>query len=240
MAKGRGEPIGFTDVFGRALDPGVKGYVRNLVTYGDEDSKLPYEATFAFRPALITERVEPRYNKVAPLGNSSDFTTYSSTGSMVWRFEVFQNAIMMLREMGAKRNQSDAVEVAARNAGNGFWNQESRTPPQARGVSEGSANDLKVISDMMQADRRFLMAFCYPAKWGTSSLAEAPPAALLVLPGLLTARCRLIEWNASYEQFDIAGNLRQWRVQVAFEEAPIGRITMEDVLEVGTFREWKN
>lgn len=239
MANGTAEPVGLTDVFGRALAPGVKGFVRNLVTYGAEDSTLPYEATFAFRPHTITERVEARYTRQAPLGNSSDFTTYSSTGSMVWRFEVFQNAMMMLREMGAQRNQSDAVDVAARNAGRGFFNQEARTPPQARGVKEGSANDMRVISDMMQADRRFLMAFNYPAKWGSSSLAEAPPAALVVIPGAFTARCRMTEWNAIYEQFDIAGNLRQWRVQVTFEEAPLGRITMEDVLDVGTFREWK-
>jgi len=241
MAIGKPQgPVGFSDIFRRSVTPGTKGYVRNLVTFGDDESLLPYEVTFAFRPTPINEKIEPRYTKAQVAGNSSDFSTYANTASMAWRFEIYQNAMMMLREIGARRNQSDAVDVAARNSAKGFFNQESRTPPLARGVPEGAANDLNVISDMMEQDRRFFQSLCYPAKWGNSGLSESPPAVILCLPKIVTARCRLIEWDCSYEDTDINGNLRAWRAKVGFEEVPTGRITMEDVLENGCFRMWGN
>jgi hypothetical protein len=108
----------------------------------------------------------------------------------------------------------------------------------ARGKSEGGANDMGTIADMMEEDRRFLEALGYPGAGPSGAIEAAAPAAILCLPGLLTLRVRLVSLAFTFEDCDSAGRLREWRAQASFEEAPMGRITMQDHLTNGMFRTW--
>ena len=221
-------------VFGQAVPSAVKGFIRNLILPpGNPSSTM----AFMFRPGSVQDSLTPSYDESASLGMSHPFSTYASTGVMTWTFELFQNALMAIKVAGADANRSTASEVAARNAQRHWWNQEGRTPASFRGSPEGGDAQLAEVAQRMEEDRRFLISLAYPAL-SDVGVTEAPPAVILCLPGVCTARCRLASYAGSYERVDIKGRLVQWKANVAFKEVPLGRITMEDVLLNGTFRTW--
>jgi hypothetical protein len=214
-------------VFGRAVARGVKGWIKNLVADGSDDAELRALSTheFFFRPQPINEQLDVQYSKVTPLGMSHSYHIYTSTGNVSWSFELFQNALMILREIGADKNRSTALTKPAKD----------RPPAIERGWKEGGKSDMATISVMMEDSRRFLHALAYPPRV-LDGVAEAPPECVLCIPGVMTAVCHMMSCAATYEQFDIEGNLRQWRAQVVFEESPRGRLNMDDVLLRGTQR----
>jgi hypothetical protein len=69
-------------------------------------------------------------------------------------------------------------------------------------------------------------------------LGTEPPACLLVIPGIVTQRVRLTNVDFTYTRSNIEGDLLEWKAAVTFREAPMGRITMEDVMANGSFRSW--
>lgn len=213
----------------RGVNRSAKGYIKNLVLEGNGRGEEATH-TFFFRPNPINESLEVAYNKVAPLGMSHSYHVYQSTGNAQWSFELFQNRLMILRELGAQVNASKANEIAVRGG-----QPSDRAPAFERGYREGKKTDLTAISEMMEQSRRFLDALAYAPRLADGT-AEAPPLCVLCIPGLVTATCVLVNKTAAYEAFDCDGYLVQWRAQVVFEEELAQQLTMDDVLARGSFR----
>lgn len=95
------------------------------------------------------------------------------------------------------------------------------------------------IAAYIEAGRRFLEALYYPpARPGNlPGIGNAPPACLLSLPGIATLRCRVVDLAIEFRDVDAAG-IKELAAQLTVEEAPLSRITMQDVLDRGMFRDW--
>jgi len=210
---GQGSPMGSLD--------GIKGYVRNLLLFDDENTIAPDTMPFWFRPARVSEQITPQYDSAAPIGMSHNYKTYNSTGSAMYRFEIYWNALMMLKEIGQSRNQ-----------------QASEGAISGQVTREGSASDLAMVSRVIEEDRRWLEALAYPSQTNAGLIGSSPPACILVIPGIVTMRCLLTSLSFEFEDSDVRGLIKQLRATTVWEEAPEGRITMEDQLTGGSFRTW--
>lgn len=204
---------------------GVKGYIQNLILEGDPDYRDPSGRqqdifAFWFRPNPISETITPNYEDVAPMGMSHDYQTFVSTSSTVWTFEIYMNALMMLGATSQEQN------IANRNYGDG------------QAYKEGKKTDLKKMSEEIEAGRRFLQALSVPAENIDGTIYQSPPPCLLVIPGIVSQRVRLRSLLFTYTNCDIDGNIKELRASVEFREAPLGRFTMQDVLDNGATRIW--
>jgi hypothetical protein len=195
----------------RGVNPAAKGYLRNLLLYDSPSGEFRDTMDFFFRPAPVRQGLRVNWEKATPLGMSQGYASYTSTDNAGIDLEIYQNALMILKEI---------------TAGND------------RGQAEGGASDMASIADLMEQDRRFLEALAYPGAGPSGVIEAAAPTALLCLPGLLTLRVRLTSLDFTFEDCDGEGRLREWRAACGFEEAPMGRITMQDHLTNGFFRTW--
>jgi hypothetical protein len=189
----------------------AKGYLRNLLLYDSPPGDFRDTMDFWFRPAPVREALRVNWEKSTPLGMSHGYASYTSTDNVPIDLEIKQNALTILKETIAGA---------------------------ARGTGEGSSSDMATIASMMEDDRRFLEAMAYPGAGPSGAIEAAAPAGILCLPGLLTLRVRLISVDFTFEDCDAEGRLRAWAASVSFEEAPMGRITMQDHLTNGMFRTW--
>ena len=91
---------------------------------------------------------------------------------------------------------------------------------------------------MMEKDRRFLESLLYPPEPVPGVSGSSPPTCTLVLPGVCSLRCRLQSLDIQFIDVDVEGYLKELQARVTFDEAPMARITMEDVRANGSFRDW--
>jgi len=221
MASNASAQPNLRDVFGRAVTKGtqgVKGYVQNTLLYNDENPVAPDTLELWFRPTMINEQVSAEYDTSTPIGMSHSYRTFRSTTSFVYRFEIYWNALMMLKEIGRGR--------------------EDVPPTAGNGTKEGSADDMELIGRMIEEDRRWLEALTLPAQSNEGLVGSAPPICILVIPGIVTMRCMLLNISFDFEQSDIRGNHKILRALTTWEEAPLSRITMQDQVTNGSFRNW--
>jgi len=92
--------------------------------------------------------------------------------------------------------------------------------------------------DYVEASRRFLEASVLPAAAPSGVITGETAPFILCLPGILTLRVKVQDVNITFDQLDQKDRLREVRATVSFKEAPLGRITMQDHLEVGMVRTW--
>ena len=59
-----------------------------------------------------------------------------------------------------------------------------------------------------------------------------------MVPGIVSQRVRLRTVTFTYTDCDIHGNIKEARATVEFREAPMGRFTMQDVIDNGATRMW--
>jgi len=207
--KPRGTNLG--SLAAQGIKKEAKGSLRNLLLYDSPSGEFRDTMDFWFRPAPVREALRVTWEKSTPLGMSQGYASYTSTDNVPIDLEIYQHALMILKET---------------------------TSGAARGTAEGSGGDMATVTGMMEEDRRFLEALAYPGAGPSGAIEAAAPAAILCLPGLLTLRVRLVSLDFTFEDCDAEGRLREWRAAVSFEEAPMGRITMQDHLTNGMFRAW--
>jgi hypothetical protein len=94
------------------------------------------------------------------------------------------------------------------------------------------------IADMIDAARNFIHALHYPAMEISGMTQGANPLCILSLPGVMVLRCRVISMSGEISRCDWYGRIMNYSVDVVFEEAAGGRVTMQDVLQNGTYRTW--
>jgi len=204
----------------------VKGFVRNLTIFDDNRPDFEHTIAFWFRPGPVREQISAVYNKTNVIGMSHQYQNYSHTENSIFSFEIYWNSLMMLKEQ-ARQRYASAKSLTGRNE-------------RITGQSEGSANDLKLLSDLIEQDRRFLEALMFPYETPIGAIGSSPSAAILSLPGVCTLRVRLINISASFQDFDVNGNIKELVMNCTFEEAPMSRITMRDHMGTGHFRTWGN
>jgi len=103
----------------------------------------------------------------------------------------------------------------------------------------GTGNDiLEQIKSEMQKYRRFLQALLYPGYAASGIITAQQPPCILVLPGICTLRMKLKQLGEMFEAVFVDGEPKELRMRVAFEEAPMARVSMEEVMMNGMFRTW--
>lgn len=197
-------------IAGREPVGDTRGWLRNLATQED--------FSFWFRPQPVKQALRAHYDSMAVVGMSHEYQTYSHTGSDGFSFEVYVNRLLLVKA-GA---QAADAQNRQRGAGN----------------LEGGQSDLQAYSAMMEDGRRFLQALLYAPAGVTGVIGGSPPPCILVLPGVCTMRCRLQSLDFEFTDVDVEGFLKEFTASVSFQEAPMGRITMEDVRANGSFRVW--
>ena len=205
----RSDGANFGSLAGRDPVGDTRGWIRNLST--EEDMY------FWFRPQPIKESIIAKYGKLSVIGMSHSYQTYENTSNVKINFDLYVNRLML-------------VKIGAQNV-----DSQNRT---REGNEEAGLDDLRAFSDLIEQDRRYLESLQYPPQGVAGVIGSSPPACVLVLPGVCTIRCRLINLNIDFLDVDLEGNLKELRARVVFEEAPMARITMEDVRANGMFRVW--
>jgi len=202
--KNLGELAGASPKFNSA-----KGWIRNLSLY-EGGTDFMDTLNLAFRPAQVGEQGSASYNKMRVMGMSHQYQSYSHTENPVWSFQVYENSLMILKQLSSPE----------------------------RGSKEGSQSSMKAIADILERDRRFIQACTLPYESPFAGISTSPSPLIVSVPGIVTMRCKLVNYDFDYRKCDIHGNLKEWSCQVAFEEAPMSRVTMLDQMTVGSFREW--
>lgn len=187
----------------------TRGWIRNLAT--EED------LNFWFRPDQVRESIRANYGELSVLGMSHSYQTYENTTNVSITFDLYVNRLMLVKR--------GASQVDAQN----------RT---REGNPEAGLTDLRGYSDLMEQDRRYLQALLYSPATELGAIGASPPACILALPGVCTIRARLQTLDITHNDVDLEGNTKEYRARVTFDEAPMSRITMEDVRENGLFRVW--
>ena len=103
------------------------------------------------------------------------------------------------------------------------------------GTGKDGTINLKQICEDMEKSRRFLQALTLP-----DDDEGTPPVCLLNIPGIVVARCRLVNVRTVFKNIFPNGALKELTMDVQFEEAPLKRITMRQHLANGCHRTWSN
>lgn len=189
----------------------AKGYIRNINLYEEAQTDYMDTLEFAFRPTLINQQLAATYEKMRVIGMSHQYSSFSHTENAIFTFELYLNSLMIIKELSFEAK---------------------------RGASEGSKNDLKLVSKQIEEQRRFLESLTLPYESPNGMISSQPTPVILCIPKIVTIRARLLSVSIVFEECDINGNIKALRAQVTFEEAPLRRITMRDHLSSGMFRTW--
>lgn len=202
-----------SDVLGRVVpggEQGVKGYVYNTVLAADNNTTpIPATMAFRFRPTTINETISAEFDEQAAIGMSHPYQTFRSTTAVSYQFEIYWNALMILKEIGKERIENH---------------------PERRG------DELAVIGYMIEEERRWLEALTLPPLMNDGLVGASPPLCLLVIPGIVTTQCRLRNISFVFESCDLRGNIKELRAMTVWVEALNNRTTMQDQLLNGSFR----
>ncbi len=198
-------------IAGRSPSKEIKGWIRNMVLYEDESADYDHTLQFMFRPPSVREQMTAVYEKMRVMGMSHQYHSFSHTENLSVSFEIYVNALMGLKEI---------------------------TKTRERGYKEGGVNDMKLMSEQLELDRRFLEALLLPYEAPDGTIGAEPPPVILCIPGIVTMRARLMNLSILFQECDINGNIKAFAANVTFEEAPLSRITMRDQMSSGSFRTW--
>lgn len=186
----------------------ARGYVKNLLLEETGNPDYPDMITFPFRPNPVTVETSVNDETMDVMGMSHAYDVYTNTANATVSFEIYQNALMMIKETTSE------------------------------GFKEGGKSLLNQMSAEIEKQRRFLQALLYPGYTAAGVIGAQQPACILCLPGIVTFRCKLKSLGEVHERVDINGNIVELRMSVMFKEAPMARVSMEDVLMNGMFRTW--
>jgi len=206
-------------IAGAGLIGDTKGWVMNLELDDGyaTDLGVPHPFQFWFRPEPVREAISVNYNKMSVLGMSHEYQAYANTTSIPIEFELYVNRLMLLKDGVVGDN---------------------KPPQQGETTQDATGERLAALSRDIENGRRYLEALTVPPQMPIGVVGGAPPVCLLVLPGILELRVRLTGLQITFSEVDLIGNITEMRARCTFEEAPLGRFTMQDVLERGTFRTW--
>lgn len=189
-------------------DTAARGYVKNLLLEETGNPDYPDMITFPFRPTVVNIDTSVNDETMEVIGMSNEYESYTNTSNPTVTFELYYNALMMIKETTSE------------------------------GFKEGGKSLLNQMSEEIEKQRRWLQSLLYPGYTAAGVIGGQQPPCILCLPGIVTIRAKLKTLGEVIERCDISGNIVELRLPVTFREAPMARITMEDVLMNGLFRTW--
>lgn len=200
----------------------ARGYVKNLLLDDDNESVFPSTTEFWFRPSQARESVRASREQMSVIGMSHQYKPYSYTENMTISFQLYCNALMIAKEIGKERalqNDEQGNRIA---------------------MAEGGRSDTQIISMMLEDQRRFLEALNYPGWTPAGTIGSELPKCILCLPGVVTMRCELNSLDILFKDEFVEGGIKEIVYDTVWEEKPMSRISMQDVLALGSFRTWGN
>ena len=190
---------------------GARGYVKNLLLEETGNPDNPDMIEFPFRPTTVSVNTSVNDETMDVMGMSHQYKSYVNTSNVVVTFEIYMNALMMVKEgMGTDYS------------------------------AEGKKEDLVGASVRIEKVRKFLQSIQYPGLTTEGVIGGQQPPVILCIPGVCCIRAKLKQLAEIHERCDIDGYPIELRLQCVFEEAPMARITMEDVASNGLYRTWGN
>lgn len=197
-----------------------KGYVSNLSIPANGGQALGVEHPFVFwfRPRTVRARLAAAYEMMQPMGMSHGYHVFKGGENVSLPLTLYVHRLMLARD-----------------------HLPAPTPATGEGTPHGrvvSATALQQLSDRIMRGVRYLQALLVPPALEAGIVGGAPPACLLVLPHLLALRCRMTEMDLEITDQDPDGRPIEMTAQCTFQEAPLQRITMQDVLLQGMQRTW--
>jgi len=193
---------------GQRPDTAARGYCKNLLLEETGNPDYPDLITFPFRPAMVKIDNSVNDDDMAVLGQSHSYEVYQNTANASVSFDLYYNALMAIKETTAE------------------------------GFKEGGKSLLNQMSAEIEQHRRWLQSLFYPGYNAPGVIGNQQAPVILCLPGICTIRAKLKRMGEVIEDCDIEGNITALRLSVQFSEAPMARVTMEDVLMNGMFRTW--
>jgi len=193
---------------GQRPDTAARGYCKNLLLEETGNPDFPDMITFPFRPHPIHIETSVNDEEMTVLGQSHSYEVYTNTSNSSVRFDLYYNALMLIKETTSE------------------------------GFKEGGKSLLNQMSAEIEQQRRWLQSLLYPGYVSPGVIGAQQPPVILCLPGVLTIRAKLKSLGEVIEDCDIEGNITALRLPVTFREAPMARVSMEDVLMNGMFRTW--
>ena len=190
---------------------GARGYVKNLLLEETGNPDNPDMISFPFRPTTVSINTSVNDDTMDVMGMSHQYESYVNTSNVIVSFELYMNALMMIKE--------------------GMTNEYAK---------EGGKDDLVAAANQIEKVRRFLQSLEYPGYESEGIIGGQQPPVILCLPGVCCIRAKLKQLAEIHERCDIDGYIVELRLQCVFREQPMSRITMEDVLSNGLYRTWGN
>ncbi len=203
-------------IAGRTPSKLTRGYLRNLDMGGKMVGDVAPDFAFWFRPTPVREAVKASYEKMKVMGMSHQYPVYQCTENLTFAFDLYVNALMLAREYGAQREEN------------------LNKPGYA--YKEGDQNDKNTAVKAIEMGRRFLHALHYPSAGPAGIIGSRTPVCILCLPGICTLRGQVVACDIQITDVFIDGAVKELTAAVSFEELPIGRVTMQDVLTAGAYR----
>lgn len=196
------------DIAAQRPGPATRGYVKNLLLDEIGNPEMPDMIRFPFRPNQIRIDSSVNDDTMDVIGMSHQYDTYVNTSNAQVNFEIYLNALMMLKEDAGGRE------------------------------TVGGRSAYQKMSDEIQLYRKFLQATLYPGTNPAGIIGAQQPPLILCLPGVLTIRAKLKQLGELVTDCDVNGQIKEMRMTVTFREAPMSRVSMEDVMTNGMFRTW--
>jgi hypothetical protein len=194
----------------------TRGFLRNLDMGGKAIGGVAPDFAFWFRPTPIRESIKASYDKMKVMGMSHQYPVYQCTENLTISFDLYVNALMLARSYGQER--------------------EAKSNKPGYAYKEGGRNDKNRAVEAIEMGRRFLHALAYPAEGPAGVIGARTPVVILCLPGVATLRGQVTGVECSISDVFIDGAVKELTASVSFEELPIARVTMQDVLAGGFTR----
>lgn len=188
---------------------GARGWVKNLLLEETGNPDNPDMIGFPFRPTTVSVNTAVNDESMDVIGMSHQYDTYVNTSNVIVTFEIYMNALMMIKEGMAEGYNK-----------------------------EGGKTDLVAASNEIEKVRRFLQSICYPGLTSAAIIGSQQPPVILCIPGICCIRTKLKQLEELHERCDIDGYPVELRLRCVFKENPMSRITMEDVASNGLYRTW--
>lgn len=193
---------------GQRPDTAARGYCKNMLLEETGNPDFPDMITFPFRPAMVKLNNSVNDEEMTVMGQSHSYEVYTNTANVTVGFDLYYNALMQIKDTTSE------------------------------GFKEGGKSLLNQMSQEIEKQRRWLESLFYPGYTSPGVVGGAQAPVILCLPGICTIRAKLKNMGEVIEDCDIEGNITALRLSVDFKEAPMGRVTMQDVLTNGMFRTW--
>lgn len=190
---------------------------------------------FLVRPNEITQKHNVQYNAEAALYSTFENDIFKATGNVTWSFDLYCN-LQLLRQIYKVPPPAKEGSIAyALGEGNLVASTGGATMADVREAAMSTLD----LHNMLYYYKTGLEALTCPVDFSSSYAryyGATPPLCHLLIPGVVSAMCRLVALEFKFTDFDDTGLITEWTAACEFREAQEQKITMERHLTEGMYR----